>query len=399
MNATQNNPARTGNPQSLQTRPEQAHKSENTQTCEKLAREEREKPRGKNVQNQTQSFSSLRNQSARGTRHINRPLGIFGPMVRKPDHGTLKRAGGHIRPPICHGVQCRTTVQHQRRDTLAANATQGGVNIRNQNELFTECHHDDEHTERFPHRQRKSFRLTETKFADRIPLMTETIQDRLKRLIAETGKSIQSVSKEADLDKETLRKLLKNPNQKPTLRTVEGLARALNVSQNYILEGTSEIDQGSTNQPITESTPASNQASPLMLMDVPVMGTAAGSLMRGAFKVINGPVDYVRRPPSLATARDIYALYVEGSSMEPQFFPGELIYLNPHRPAKQGDIVVVQCRTNSDSDVEASLGIYLRTTEKHVIIGKRNPQAEVQLPRESVSNVHRVLNINELLAT
>lgn len=395
MNTTQKNTARTGSPQ-----PGQAHKSGNPQPCEKLARAEEQHPRGRNDQNHTQSFGSLRNRGTNRARNTLWPRHGIRPMIGKPTHGPLKRAGSDIGTAFSNSVKRGPSVQNQSGHTLATNAARGGVKVRNQNELFAQCHHGDEHTERFPHRQRKFFRLTETKSTDRIPHMTETIQDRLKRLIAESGKSVQAVSKEADLDKETVRKLLKNPNQKPSFKTVEGLARVLNVSENYILKGAQALDQETdTTTPDESASPAKAPSPSLMTLDVPVMGTAAGSLLRGAFKVTEGPVDYVRRPPSLAGAADIYALYVAGSSMEPQFFPGELIYLNPHRPAKQGDIVVVQSKSSDFSDTEASLGIYLRTTEHDVVIGKRNPQAEVRLPRELVTNIHRVLNINELLGS
>ncbi|RYC10050.1 LexA family transcriptional regulator [Ciceribacter ferrooxidans] len=133
-----------------------------------------------------------------------------------------------------------------------------------------------------------------------------------------------------------------------------------------------------------------------MPLDIPVMGTAAGSLSRGAFQFEGGVVDYVRRPPALVGARDIYALFVEGSSMEPQFFPGDLIYVNPHRPPRIGDIVVVQCSNGEHAPNEASLGIYRRRSEKAVVIGKRNPVAEIELMRDHVTAIHRVLTMNEL---
>ncbi|MUZ63514.1 S24 family peptidase [Agrobacterium vitis] len=260
-------------------------------------------------------------------------------------------------------------------------------------------------TEPFPHRQRNSFRITENQNADKIPLMTESIQQRVSNLIQASGKKAQRVSKELGLDKETLPKLLRNPDQVPSMRTVAALAKFFNVTEQFIMHGSADDAQQSapdqdavkTQDPTPPPAAATYQA---MTMDVPVMGTAAGSLMRGAFKLEPGVVDYVRRPPALIGARDIYALYVEGSSMEPQFFPGDLIYLNPHRPARAGDIVVVQSKTSDHTEVEASLGIFLRKTERHVIIGKRNPaKSEVSLPREFVLNIHRVLSINELLSS
>ncbi|MVA17448.1 XRE family transcriptional regulator [Agrobacterium vitis] len=260
-------------------------------------------------------------------------------------------------------------------------------------------------TERFPHRQRNSFRLTEKQNADSIPLMTESIQQRISKLIQSTGKGPQWVSKEIGLDKETLPKLLRKPDQVPSMRTIAALAKFFDVTEQFIMHGkvgdeVQALKEQDAGQPEVSSVQATTSIPQTMAMDVPVMGTAAGSLVRGAFKLEPGVVDYVRRPPALMGARDIYALYVEGSSMEPQFFPGDLIYLNPHRPARAGDVVVVQSKTSDHIDVEASLGIFLRKTENHVIIGKHNPaKSEVSLPREFVVSIHRVLSVNELLSS
>lgn len=264
----------------------------------------------------------------------------------------------------------------------------------------------------------------------------QTIHQRVQMLIDASGAAVQAVSRAAGMDKETLRKFLANPQQRPSTRLIEGLVGLFNVDAAWLLNGRIPVqeteraafeqailgeakkaylrsssqtvedlvsglgDEPSVFLPRSDATPAT-QAPPLpsrngMPLDVPVMGTAAGSLARGAFQLEGGVVDYVRRPPALIGARDIYALYVEGSSMEPQYFPGDLIYVNPHKPPRIGDIVVVQCRNGEHTPEEASLGIYRKRTEKAVTIGKRNPVAEIDLSRDHVKDIHRVLTMNEL---
>ena len=186
----------------------------------------------------------------------------------------------------------------------------------------------------------------------------------------------------------------KDKNVLPRMDTLAVLAPVLETTAAWLMYG---VD---TPTLTGDATPAV-QAPPLparntMPLDVPVMGTAAGSLARGAFQLEGGVVDYVRRPPALIGARDIYALYVEGSSMEPQYFPGDLIYVNPHKPPRIGDIVVVQCRNGEHTPEEASLGIYRKRTERAITIGKRNPVAEIDLSRDHVKEIHRVLTTNEL---
>lgn len=98
----------------------------------------------------------------------------------------------------------------------------------------------------------------------------------------------------------------------------------------------------------------------------------------------------------MAGARDIYALFVEGTSMEPQYFPGDLIYIHPHKPPRYGDAIVIQAAV-SEAEMEATIGIYTKKTEKFVTIIKRNPaNSEVQINRDTIISMHRVLTTNEL---
>lgn len=132
-----------------------------------------------------------------------------------------------------------------------------------------------------------------------------------------------------------------------------------------------------------------------MANDVPVMGTAAGSHLKGAFQFSMDPIDYVRRPPALVGARDVYSLYVEGESMEPEFRPGQLIYVHPHKPPRIGDAVVIQC-VMADGSYEATIGIYARRTAEMIAIHKHNPKATIEINRSIVAAIHKVLTTNEL---
>lgn len=158
-----------------------------------------------------------------------------------------------------------------------------------------------------------------------------------------------------------------------------------------------------TNEPILEISarnygPGSTPPFPYrdtMPNDLPVMGTAAGSHDRGAFKLGSDVIDWVRRPAPLAGTKDSYALYVEGSSMEPQYFPGDLIFVNPTRPVKLGDMVVVQWRDTEDG-VEASIGVLIKRSETSIVLRKRNPATDIKLPRNGNTIIHRVLTNNEV---
>ncbi|MCB9993092.1 MAG: S24 family peptidase [Hyphomicrobiaceae bacterium] len=153
--------------------------------------------------------------------------------------------------------------------------------------------------------------------------------------------------------------------------------------------------------PIPNATPA--QSAPLPagrtsgFKDVPVLGTAAGAATgHGAFQITTDVIDYVLRPAGLATAKDIYALYVEGSSMEPRFFPGDLIYVSPHKPVRIGDVVVIQEPDTNNGEPQAFIKLLERRTAERIITRQYNPDATIEFRARDGVKIHKVLTNNEL---
>lgn len=222
--------------------------------------------------------------------------------------------------------------------------------------------------------------------------MPETIHDRIKERLAATGLSAAAASQKAGLSRDAVRKLLTNDGQLPTGKTLTGLAAALETSEQWLLTGAGDSPPRQEVRPAEIEFPARSE----MSKDVPVLGTAAGSHERGAFQLSADPIDYVRRPPALAGAKDVYSLYVEGSSMEPQFWPGDLVYIHPHKHPRFGDAIVVQRHISDAGEVEATIGLYVKKTADAIVIRKHNPPAEIEIKRETVSHYHKVLTLNEL---
>ncbi|KGF71177.1 hypothetical protein LL06_00870 [Hoeflea sp. BAL378] len=225
--------------------------------------------------------------------------------------------------------------------------------------------------------------------------MKKTLQDRARERLAALGLSPSGASEKAGLSRETLPKLLKNPDAMPGARTLSKLAGVLGVTEQWLLTGTDAKDA----VPTLEVRPATAPVAPSrtsMPADIEVLGTAAGSLLSGAFQ-IEGVIDYVRRPPALSGARDIYALYIEGSSMEPRYFPGDLVYVNPHKPPRIGDVVIVQEINGDPHAITASIGVLRRRGGGAIVLSKHNPpDSEISIPHERVAAIHKVLTVNEL---
>jgi phage repressor protein C with HTH and peptisase S24 domain len=221
--------------------------------------------------------------------------------------------------------------------------------------------------------------------------MSEILVDRIKQRLAALGLSMRDASIKATGSAETIRAIVNGKSQNPRVDTLAKIAETLQTTPEWL---TGRIE--SPVPPQVSPAPVSLPHRQSMPADVPVLGTAAGSLIGGAFQIEGGVIDYVRRPPALSGARDVYALYVEGTSMEPLFRPGGLIFVHPHKPPRIGDSVVVQMRNGEHDAVQASIGFLRGRTALHVVLGKLNPVAEVSLNRSNVVAVHRVLDMNEL---
>lgn len=119
--------------------------------------------------------------------------------------------------------------------------------------------------------------------------------------------------------------------------------------------------------------------------DLPILGyVKAGA--EGVF-IDNGEVQGVtNRPDSLMGVSSAYAVRVHEGSMIPALQPGWLVHVDPYRPCRPGDLVVVQMK-----DGAAYLKFLVRRTEKHIICRQLNPEGEVRYETAHWRATHRVV--------
>jgi len=227
--------------------------------------------------------------------------------------------------------------------------------------------------------------------------MDTELKDRIRERLNELGKTARAASIEAGLHPDTIRNVLRERSKKPRGDSLLKLARALDVTVEWLMEGTPPPQSAFASADLTPQ-PASflPEAATKMPRNIPILGTAAGSLV-GAFQVdCSTPIDYVRRPPGLEGARDIYALYVVGNSMSPRFEEGELIYVSERRPARIGDYVVVQTKDALDGSISAYCKRLRKRTTDFILVEQYNPATSFTLPTSEIKAIHRVLTMNEL---
>lgn len=134
-------------------------------------------------------------------------------------------------------------------------------------------------------------------------------------------------------------------------------------------------------------------------IDVPVYGVAAGNGSGdGSFRLEEHAVDYVRRPPGIARAKDVYAVYVTGESMYPVYRHGTLLFIAPGRPISIGDDVLVCLHPKAPGDPDEYLIKRLvRRGAETLHVEQFNPPLPLEFPVERVKHLHKVLEARELV--
>jgi phage repressor protein C with HTH and peptisase S24 domain len=204
-------------------------------------------------------------------------------------------------------------------------------------------------------------------------------------------------------------------------RAAESYSRALNIDPAWLLYGHGPAPDGSRRasriDPAPESStshdsdrsddiggtpnvrPSLSEAPDFHFLskDIPVLGTVeCGS--DGAFNLNEGPIDHVRRPPGQMNRKGIYCIYVEGSSMEPVYETGDLVYVDPHRPPQAGRDVVIQLVAKTAAGEERCfLKRLVRRSGGKWRVKQFNPEKEFAFDEKDVAAIHLVLKNHELM--
>ncbi|RED52132.1 XRE family transcriptional regulator [Aestuariispira insulae] len=240
--------------------------------------------------------------------------------------------------------------------------------------------------------------------SDPADIAAEDLPGRIRQRLETLGISANAASSRAGLDRTSLKSILDGRSKNPRADTLLKLAHVLDCTFEWLVSGAGPSPAAPAGHPasseIIAARPAGGSAFPPrheMPLNVPVFGTAAGSLGEGAFSLEMTAVDYVRRPPGIANAADVYAVYIEGDSMEPRFYPGELVYVNPHRPARPGDFVVIQMQNGLHAEIQSYCKKLIRKSDETLYLEQFNPKTNLELPLGDVRAIHRILPLNELM--
>lgn len=127
---------------------------------------------------------------------------------------------------------------------------------------------------------------------------------------------------------------------------------------------------------------------------IPVYGHAVGG-KDGEFILNGNKVTEVLAPASLSSVPDAYAVYVVGDSMEPRYFAGETVFVNPRLPISKGAFVVAQIATGSDGAPHAYVKRFVSQDARRLRLEQYHPRKVLEFPTARVVSVHRIIMSGE----
>lgn len=230
------------------------------------------------------------------------------------------------------------------------------------------------------------------------PGMTTTLAERIQSRLDALGKTASGASQEAGLNAGFIGDILKGKAKNPRSDTMAKIATALETTPEWLTLGDEDAPP-----PVIRERPASNVRYATieppqraeMVRDVPIRGTAAGSL-GGSFQITGEDIDYVARPPALRSVKGLYALYVEGESMVPAHNPGDLRFVHPNKPPLIGDTVIITAKYTEGGPYESFIKTLERRSGSKITVTQMNPKATIEFDTRFVASMHKVLTMNDL---
>lgn len=123
--------------------------------------------------------------------------------------------------------------------------------------------------------------------------------------------------------------------------------------------------------------------------DLPVMGAVKGGA-EGFYFNEGDPKEFVARPSALDGVANAFALYVDGDSMEPRYFAGEILYVNPNRPITRNCFVAVELQ-----DGQGMIKQFVKRSDETVVLRQFNPPKDIRLPAREVKRIYRITGASE----
>jgi len=218
--------------------------------------------------------------------------------------------------------------------------------------------------------------------------------NRLREIREQAGLSMQALATLVGTTAPQINKLEKG-ERRLTLDWMTRLATALGIEPKDLLPPATAKPRPSV-PTIGSGMPAASDGAPGPTPPprdprdlIPVRSAARGGNEQEMF-LEDGAIDYIPRPYVLAGVLDAYSVYMIGDSMTPRFRPGQLLHVNPYKPARPGTGVVVN-KTNDTVLIKE----FVRRSEDRLYLRQYNPAAELDYPLREIRDMHVVVGLDE----
>jgi phage repressor protein C with HTH and peptisase S24 domain len=151
--------------------------------------------------------------------------------------------------------------------------------------------------------------------------------------------------------------------------------------------------EGSQNRPPRQGTTAMRPVSlnaAASQRDLPVH-SAFREGADGFWFVEGDAKEFVERPANLRGVANAFALYADGESMQPRYFAGEMLFVNPNRPITPNCFVAIEM-----NDGRGQVRQFLRRTHDGIFVRRLHPDTEQRLPASEVKRLYRITGSAEL---
>lgn len=123
---------------------------------------------------------------------------------------------------------------------------------------------------------------------------------------------------------------------------------------------------------------------------IPLYGQAEAG-RDGSFPLNGNHIQDIIAPPSLAGVVGAYAVMVVGDSMEPRYFSGETVFVNPRAPIRRNDFVVAQIAADEGEPPLAFIKRFVSREKTKLRLFQLNPKKDLEFPVARVVSVHRIV--------
>ena len=220
----------------------------------------------------------------------------------------------------------------------------------------------------------------------------------LPERIARAKTNFRDVSRAAGLGDGAVRDIIGGKSRKPRYDTLLAIAKVLacrveDLYQDPLPKPEAADEQFPPHDGPIDIAPGSHVEIagrlPSLIRDLPVLGQAKAGYT-GIFIGNGEPMMLTDRPPNLVGVRNAFAVYVRGESMEPRYFDGELVMINPMKPVRRGNFVLIELMNR-----EAFIKRFVKRSDDFVTVEQYNPVSTIDYPAATVRHVYRVVGVSD----